>query len=314
MRFCSNRSGNVLRAWLATALVMLAARALDAREWSTPDGRYKIGGELIAFSDQLVVIKKVTGELVGVELKDLSQADRDFVQSKEAEDTVRKSAEELQTWTTKDGVKVRGRVTAFGRKPLQLQRKLGQVYVDGSRFTSIDPLHQRVILKIVSHLEKTELTDEKQLTEWAKTLGAQPRTYTLEGVLLQLESGDEIGVPFFLFSPQDLQVLKPGWEVWLEQAESEETRKREDFLMRSQAMAYQQQQAQWQQMEMLKLDLLATATGVVSIWEVAMGPGPGMFGRPICVAVPARTSEQAAFVARMRYPGLIVGGVRKLSY
>jgi hypothetical protein len=310
MRFSSFYSASL---WLPLLLIAVAASTVArAREWSTPDGRYKLGGELIAFNDEMVVIKRITGELVGVELKDLSEADREYVKSKEAKEAVRESAEEMQTWTL-NAVKVRGRVTAFGRKQLQVQRRLGAVQVNGQPFNQIDSIHQRVLLAIISHLEKTKLEDERQLTEWATMLGGQPRVYTLEGVLLKLESGDEIPAPFFLFSKEDLEVLRPGWEVWLEQDESEKTRQREDFLMRSQAMAYQQERAERRQIEMLKLDMLAAAAGVVSIWEVGMAPGQGVFGRPMRVVVPARDSQEALFVARQRYPNMIPGPVRRIG-
>ena len=48
-----------------------------------------------------------------------------------------------------------------------------------------------------------------------KVYAGQPRKSTCEEVLVELENGDEHGVPFFFFSEQDLQVLRPGWERWL---------------------------------------------------------------------------------------------------
>ena len=45
-----------------------------------------------------------------------------------------------------------------------------------------------------------------------KKLRGEPRTYTCEGVVLELENGDEYGVPFFFFSEDDLKTLSPGWQ------------------------------------------------------------------------------------------------------
>jgi hypothetical protein len=210
-------------------------------------------------------------------------------------------------------MKVRGRVLAFGRRELVVQRKFGFVNIDGKKFSALDPLHQRLTLKVLSELEKTKFETERELEEWAKSLGAAPKSYMLEGVMMQLESGDEIGVPFFMFSKEDLAVLQPGWEVWLERKESEEAQEKESFLMRAQAMAYQQDRAASRQIEMMKLDLLAAATGIVEIWQIALEPRPGVYGRPITIMVPAMGSGVASQIALQRYPGYMIGGIRRAS-
>jgi hypothetical protein len=116
-----------------------------------------------------------------------------------------------------------------------------------------------------------------------------------------------------MFAPEELKILEPGWALWLERQESEEQREQESFLVRSQAMAYQQDRAQQQQIEMLKLNLLAAATGAIGIWQVGLAPGPGVFGRPISVMVPAQTSQQATAIALQNYPGYGIVGVRRAS-
>jgi hypothetical protein len=294
-------------------LIMLPLSLAEARTWSSKNGSFQIEGEAVIFNEELVVLKKPTGELVAIELADLSDADREFVKSKETKETQRKSADEIQTWTAKDGMQVRGRILSYGRRDVVVQRKFGFVHIDGKKFSTLDPLHQRLTLRVISELEKTKLENERQLEEWAKSLGAAPKTYTLDGVMMQLESGDEIGVPFFMFSKEDLEVLRPGWEVWLEQKESEEAQEKESFLMRAQAMAYQQDRAASQQIEMMKLDLLAAATGIVEIWQIALEPRPGFYGRPITIMVPAMGSGVASQIALQRYPGYMIGGIRRAS-
>jgi hypothetical protein len=196
---------------------------------------------------------------------------------------------------------------------LIVQRKLGHVHVNDKKFSTIDPLHQKIVLRILSELEQTKIEDAKQLEDWAKKQGGSAKTYPLEGVLLQLESGDEIGVPFFLFSPEELAILEPGWELWKERAESDEARNRESFLVQSAAMAYQRDRAAKQQIEMLKLDMLGAMAGITAIWEVGLAPGPKTYGRPMSIMVTAQNSGIATQMALQRYPGYVLIGVRKAS-
>lgn len=298
---------------LFIGICLVPSGSAFGRIWSNASGAYELEGEAISFNDSMVVVKKPTGELVALELKDLSTADQEFVRSQEAKDAERKAAEEMQTWTAKDGMKVRGRVLAYGRKQLIVERKLRAVYINGKQFSTLDPLHQRLVLRIISKLEDQQFDSEKQLDQWAKKLGSNPKSYPLEGVMLQLESGDEIGVPFFLFSTEDLAVLEPGWELWKEREESNASREHESFLVRSAARAYQQDRQVNQQIEMLKLDMLGAATGVIAIWQVGLAPGPGVFGRPMTVMVPAQNSEIASQLALQRYPGSVLVGVRRAS-
>ena len=123
------------------------------RIWSDASGAYQLEAEAISFNDSMVVLKKPTGELVALELKDLSTEDQEYVRSQEAKDAERKAAEEMQTWTAKDGMKVRGRVLAYGRKELTIQRKLRSVHINGKQFSTLDALHQKLVLRILSKLE-----------------------------------------------------------------------------------------------------------------------------------------------------------------
>lgn len=284
----------------------------ESRTWTSANGAFTLEAEEIAFDDNTVVLKKADGDLVAVELQELSEADREYVASKEAKEA-RKSAEKMQTWTSVDGMKIQGRVIAYGKKDVSIQRKRGKVFVGDVEFSKKEPLQQRVILKVLSKIEKKDIADEKQLIEWAKSLGAEPKVYPLEGVLLELESGDEVGVPFFMFSEEDLKILEPGWKHWLEQHEDEDRREYESLMVRAQAQAYQADRRAQRQIESLKLGLLASATGVTSVWQVGLVPPQGRFGRPMTVMVTARDSQTASFEALQRYPGYVVGGVRKLS-
>ncbi len=78
-------------------------------------------------------------------------------------------------------------------------------------------------------------------------------------------------------------------------------------------MAYQRDRQEQRQIELLKLDLLAAASGVVDIWQVGMVPGPGVFGRPMVVMVTARDSGVAGGLAMQRYPGYVVAGIQRAN-
>ncbi len=303
----------IFGAVLSCFVASLSISVVQAREWSTPGGHYKLNAEAIAFNETTVVLKKPTGKLVAVELAELCDADREYVKSRELKDAYQKSIDEMQTWTADDGMKVRGRVLAYGRKDLEINRQVGKVFVNGQRFSALDPLHQKLVLKILSHLESQTFTDEKSLESWAKALGATSKKYPLEGVLMQLESGDEIGVPFFLFSSDEQKLLQPGWKTWLENEQNSEAQQRESLMVQSQAMEYQRDRERQQQVETLKLDLLATATGLISIWEVMLSPGNGYYGRNTSVMVPAANSLLAGQIAQQRYPGYVISGIRRAS-
>ncbi len=296
----------------ALACAMLASAA-HARIWSSTNGAYKLEAEVISFNDSTVVLKRPNGDLVAVELKDLSKADQEYVRSKETVDAEHKSAEEMQTWTGRDGMKFRGRVKAYGRKQVTVRRMARAVYINDTPFSKLDPIHQRLVLRILSEIEGLPLENEKQLDQWSRSIGPNGKSYMLEGVLLQLESGDEIGVPFSLFAPDEMAILEPGWELWKEREESEASREQESFLVRSAAMAYQQDRQSKQQIEMLKLEMLAAATGAIAIWQVGLAPAPGVYGRPISVMVPAQNSQIASQMALQRYPGSVLVGVRQAS-
>lgn len=284
-----------------------------ARVWTSSSGAYQLEADVISFNDTIVVLKRTNGDLVAVELKDLSEADQEYVRSKEAVDAEHKAAEEMQTWTGREGMKFRGRVKAYGRKQVNVQRKARAVYINDKPFSKLDAIHQKIVLRVLSDLEGTKLENEKQLDHWSRSIGPNGKSYVLEGVLLQLESGDEIGVPFSLFAPEEMSILEPGWELWKEREESDASREHESFLVRSAAMAYQRDRQSRQQIEMLKLDMLAAATGVIAIWQVGLAPAPGVYGRPISVMVPAQNSEIASQMALQRYPGSVLVGVRRAS-
>jgi len=134
-------------------------------------------------------------------------------------------------------------------------------------------------------------------------------------VMLELENGDEYGVPFFLFGEGDLAVLARGWDRWVAAHETEapEDDDRERVMLASEADAYHDDRETDRQIALMQLQLLAAAAGVVDIWEVALLPGNNVAGPPLVVAVPARNSLAAQEMALQQNPGYLVGPTRKLK-
>ena len=305
-----------MRSFIPLFLVLgsgLLGSFAEARTWTSGTGGLTFDADAIAFNETTVILKKANGDLVAVELVDLTEEDQDYVKSKEFGESLSKSASQMQTWTSVDGMKIRARVLAYGRKDLSISRQLGKVMVNGNLFSSVDPLHQQLVLKVMSKLEGQSFADERDLTQWAKSLGGQPRVYPLEGVLMELESGDQIAVPFFLFASEQREILQPGWQAWLAAEKDEQMQQRESLMMQQEAMAYQRGETERRQIEVMKLNLLAAATGATSIWEVGLRPRPGVYGRPTSVMVTAPNSDIATRIAMQNYPGFQMVGVRKAS-
>ena len=308
---------SVLIACLISLTVFGHPSQAQTRQWKSLNGDVTINGDLVASNETTAVVKrKGSGRLVAVELSELSAADREFVRERAAGKKPQETGDpkKLQTWTSRDGMKMQASVVAYGQKQYILGSTRGRVTINGKAFSNLDPLHQAIALKVLSKLESTPMDDEADLRRFVSLLLGKPKTYQLEGVLMELASGDQIAVPFFLFSDKDLVILKAGWESW--QKAEEADRNREDLMMRSEARDYQQAYAQsqdYQQMEMLKLNMLAARTGLTSIWEVQLKPNPGVFGRPIAVMVPARNSQIATQMVLPNYPGYSLIGVRRAS-
>ncbi|MCC9599086.1 hypothetical protein LOC67_00830 [Stieleria sp. JC731] len=307
------------------ALVLSPAEA-KPRLWTSVDGNVTIEGEFIASDETTAILKrKGSGRLVAVELSELSPKDREVIRELlnrdpsevaivKDESQADKDAEHMQTWKSRDGMKIQARVISYGKKDYTLAKQRGVITINGKAFSALDSLHQHVALKVLSKIENTPLEDERDLKRFVGSLGGQPKTYPLEGVLMELASGDQIAVPFFMFSDSDLEILKTGWENW--QQTDGAAKSREDLMMRSEAMDYQRsiaQQAEYQRMEMLKLNMLAAQTGLISIWEVQLKPNPAVYGRPVSVMVSAHDSNAATQMVLPNYPGYSLIGVRKAS-
>jgi hypothetical protein len=291
------------------ALLSLAPAASRARQWTDSTGRYKIEATALAFNDDTVVLERSKKDLLAVPINKLSTRDRAYLLSKEAADDAHQGDVQKHIWTLRDGRKVLGKVIEYGRKTVTLSRRRGKIYLGDRMFDNLPEVYQRMVPQVVAHFEGKPIEGKQGVQDWLIKNRGGPKQFTLDGVVMEMENGDEYGVPFFFFSDADRKILEPGWQRWLAAETNHEEKQRQSFLVQAQAEAYQRDQQAQRQISMAQLDLLAYNSGLFSLWEVRMFPRPGTGGYPLNVVVPARNSQQAAYEATQRNPGYVAGPV-----
>lgn len=303
-----------MRIALFAVVLLLGASVSQAemRQWSDATGRFEVEAELIAASHTTVVLQNKDKELSAVEIQQLSEADQEYIANwQEAQETADPRAPSV--WTMQRGLQVKGWAIAYARREVTLQRHRGKLYVNDRRFDNLPTIYQRMIPRMVGHFEHEEIETTDDLMAWARKQKAAPRTFTVDGVMLELENGDRYLVPFFFFSAKDMQVLEPGWQRWLAQEEEAAAREQENFLLRAQAEAYHRNQQTHQQMTQLNLQLLAVDAGLVDLWKVALVPRQGTGLMPATVIVPARNSRDAAHAAQAAHPQYTIGPIARVN-
>lgn len=301
---------------LVTLALLLPSASSLAKTWTDNTGAYSIEAELVAFDENHAVLKRATDGALGlVDAERLSEADRAYLE--EERTAAAKAPGEQQLWTLRSGLEVPAEVVDFTRREVTLQRRRGKILVNDRPLDSLDPVYQKIAPLIVGEQVGNQVKDEKSLRAWLTHLKGQPQTFTVDGVIVELASGDEYALPFFLFSDADLSVLQPGWESWLVANTADEaaydSRAELSLALRTRANQRQQVEAAQLQVAKLQLGMSAVATGVTSLWEVTLYPGPGVRGTAQWVVVPGRDSRVAQANAVAQYPGYTVGPVRRVS-
>jgi hypothetical protein len=286
----------------------------DARVWTDSTGKYKIEANLIAFNDTSVILQREDHQLGQVPIDKLSQVDQDYLKGKEAGDAVKKVSGAVQTWSLRNGDKLIGRVVGYARKPVIVQRRRGNIYVNDRLLDNLPRIYQIMIPKIVANDIHLVHDDRQALEDWLVTQKGLPQAFTVEGPLFELEGGDEYVVPFFLFSTGDQNLLKPGWDQWLlaNSKKQYDQASNQEFLIQSLAAARQRDQQIQQQIAQVQLNE-AILAGATSLWEVTLYPGRGTAGSPIWITEPAINSAEASAAAVQKYPGYVPGPVRKVA-
>jgi hypothetical protein len=100
-------------------------------------------------------------------------------------------------------------VVAFGRRDVEFRRMFGMPTVNGVTFSRLPSFSQITAIQIVAEFDDPSVKTEADLNRWAAKLGTESRKFSVEGVLLKLEDGTELPVPFFMFSEADLYALRP---------------------------------------------------------------------------------------------------------
>jgi hypothetical protein len=305
-----------LLSFLASTCITTAVlqSGLAARVWTDSTGSYTLEADLVAFNDSSVVLERADHDLVAIPIEKLSEKDREFLKSREAGELM-KSMQGMQTWTLRDGTKITGRIVDFAARDVTLQRRRGRIYVNDRVLENLPEFYQLLVPRIVAQLENLRSADRRALESWLIQQRGQPRTFHLDGVVFELESGDEYAVPFFFFSDEDLSVMQPGWEEWKtahgkkdfdEQAERA-------FLLRALAAARHRDKQVQRQIAKMQLKLQAVQAGVTSLWEVTLYPAAGHGGSPQWVVIAGRNSRDATTAALQQNPGFVAGPVRRVG-
>lgn len=287
----------------------------EARLWTDSSGRYTLEAELVAANHTTVVLKRADHELVAIPLDKLSEADRAYVASPAAADLVRQAIDSVQTWTLRDGTEITGRLVDYMQGDMTIRRRRGRIYVNDRPLANLPEFYQLLIPKIAAHFENLPGGDRPSLEAWLARQPGQRRTFALEGVVLETESGDEYSVPFFLFSDDEQSLLHSGYDAWLTTGKGRDFDAQDDESFRLQALAAarrRDQQVQ-HQIGLLQLQLQAVQAGLTSLWEVTLFPAAGRGGRPQWVVMPGRDSRQATAAALQRFPGFVAGPVRRVA-
>lgn len=313
---------------LALGLVLLGvwlAQRAEARIWKDVTGSYTIEADLVGFNETTVILQRENKELGAFPIDRLSEEDREYLKSKAALDAHRENLGALQTWTTTRGLNLVGRIVDYTQREVTIQRRRGRTYVNDTVYENLPEVYQRILLGVVEHFENFSVANRADLERWVMGLRGEPRTYKLEGVILELENGDEYGIPFFLLAEQDRNLLQAGYSDWLAAkgivpesggglpVGSIGTSSDHQLRLQSLAAAYHQNQQINQQIAMMNLNLQAIQAGLTSMWEVTLYPAPGNPFPPRWVVTMGRNSQIATQVALQQNPGFVPGPVRRVS-
>lgn len=300
----------MIRLVLLVGLSWLSAIA-DARQWQIGD--VVLDAELFGFDQERVLLQRPDGELGMLDIGALSAGDREYLGTAAATGISDGNLNAIQSWQTKGGVELQGRIVDFARRDVTVQRRRGRIYVNDRAISNLPEFYRKLLPIVIEHVDGVEIPDDRALQNWVLSLRGRPRTFSLDGVIMEMENGDEYAIPFFVFADQDREWLNWGWADWI--AAIDEQQRQEDQALRLRALAaahFKNHEAKRQIAEM-NLKLQAIRAGVTSAWEVTLYPAPGNPQPPRWVVMAGRNSEEATVAALQSNPGFISGPVRRVS-
>ncbi|MGA2620967.1 MAG: hypothetical protein ABSF26_25370 [Thermoguttaceae bacterium] len=289
--------------------------------WSDSGGRFSGAAALVDYDGDTVVLKNPSGKLAALPIARLSTADREYLRSQATLAAIQTLTNRDHVWRLLDGTKLIGQARDFSHQKLVLQRRLGEMLVNGKPFKALTELQQYAVLKTVRHFDDTPLPDAAALDNWGARQRGQPRQFKSEAVLLELQDGQQATVPFFLFALDDQQYLRPGWERWLA-AEQKAVSAGQTASPNAPNPPPPQQVAQAQQ-ELARqyvrdrwasslLELTAVGAGLIDEWRVYLYPKPLGMAPPFMIVIPGRDSYTAWANAEALYPNYMVGGIARV--
>ena len=294
--------------------LLLVVDTADGRVWKDQTGNYTIEGNLFAYDDEHVVIERGDGDLGMFEIEFLSEEDREYLRSTEGVERSKKHLDEEQSWELIDGYKLIGTLVDYTRTKVTIQRRRGKIYVNDRLFDALPPVYQTIVIKTLGQFEQIADVDQDKFTRWVAQLHGRPRTFDVDGIVMELKDGNEYTIPFVLFNPRSLRLLRGGWEAWLSASESKDYNALNDesFHLQAQAAAIIRNQQISQQIAVTQYNLDLVRSGITSLWEVTLYPGPGNPFPPRWVMAQGRTNIQAVNMALQQNPGFVAGPVRRI--
>ena len=318
---------------IATAMLIVVLGGVNSSDslaadhvWSDATSNFQTEGELLARNESSIILQLKDNSLLLVGINQLCDADKSYIVDLEAKreavradkkspfagQTAETPDSEVQTWDLVNGHKIYGSVQEYGRRLVQVRTRGSKVYVNDRSFKNLPEFYQKLVPEIVNHFEDTKISDEKELRKWLRKQKGHEKHFTVEGVLLEFYNGDLFGVPFFLFSADDLKVLKPGWKTWLQADEDAKYHAELALRLRAETIARRRNKSETLQLQRLHVQLTAYDAGMFDLWRVIMSPPVNQRGVPVQVIVPGRDSAQAASAAREAYPAYRVGPIAKV--
>jgi len=209
-----------LRAWVGLAVVFTVAGTAQARVWKDVTGLYTINADLVGFDDDMVILQRENKELGSCPIDKLCKEDREYLKSKEALEIHNSNIDQTQTWTMSNGLKVVGKIVDYERDEVVIKQQDGKVVVNNKPFDSLPEIYQDILLRVVETVESKPMPNKKALEDWVSTSpifrSGKSENYNLEGVVFELQDGSQYAVPFYLFAKQEQEMLKSGWDAWVE--------------------------------------------------------------------------------------------------
>lgn len=290
----------------------LAVAVAQARTWTDASGELAIEADLFGFDEEHVVLQRADNELGVLKIDQLSEEDREYLNSEDARKIHSKNFNPAQTWTTNGGHQLVGRIVDFADVDVTVQRRRGRTYVNDRRLANLPEFYRPILAEVIEHFEGVEVPNERAMQNWLRSLRGEARTFQLDGVVLEVENGDEYVIPFFSFSADDRKLLMEGWSDWLAHKHAA-SRYERAFRLEALAAAHVRNQEIKREIALIDLNLQAIAAGLTSAWEVTLYPQRGNPSPPMWVVMLGRNSAQATEAALQRHPGFVAGPVRRVS-